>query len=103
MHYLIGLSTRPGASDTDIQVGNIIAYSAMDPATIKGLVEHLKLKALTKAGADSSDNRRRVVELTMDGRLLANGSIVKPARMAELTHAVQAGAFPENFRLNLWD
>jgi hypothetical protein len=51
------------------------------------VVERLKLKALTKVGVDPSDNRRRVIKLTVDGGLLARGSIVKAARMTESTRA----------------
>jgi MarR family transcriptional regulator, lower aerobic nicotinate degradation pathway regulator len=66
--------------------------TAMDVATIKGVVDRLKLKGLTKIGVDPSDNRRRVVELTMEGRRLARSSVARAGRITELTLAPLDGA-----------
>lgn len=42
--------------------------TAMDSATIKGVVERLKAKRLAVAKPDPNDQRLRLVELTDDGR-----------------------------------
>ena len=41
--------------------------TAMDAATIKGVIDRLSKRGLTMTGPDSKDRRRRVVELTGDG------------------------------------
>lgn len=43
--------------------------TAMDSATIKGVVERLKAKGLAVVKPDASDQRLRLVELTREGRL----------------------------------
>ena len=41
--------------------------TAMDAATIKGVVDRLTARGLTEAAADTEDARRRLVELTPSG------------------------------------
>lgn len=47
--------------------------TAMDSATIKGVVERLAAKGLVSAGPDADDQRLRVVALTDDGRSVFAG------------------------------
>ncbi|MFK7880234.1 MarR family winged helix-turn-helix transcriptional regulator [Roseobacter sp.] len=42
--------------------------TAMDSATIKGVVERLRAKGLVQSSADQSDQRLRLVDLTAEGR-----------------------------------
>ena len=42
--------------------------TAMDSATIKGVVERLRLKGLVRSSADQNDQRLRLVDLTSLGR-----------------------------------
>ena len=41
--------------------------TAMDAATIKGVIDRLTARGLTRAAADVADARRRLVELTPEG------------------------------------
>jgi DNA-binding MarR family transcriptional regulator len=53
--------------------------TAMDAATIKGVVDRLRVRNLIKVKADPKDRRRGVIELTAQGeKCLADG--VPPAR-----------------------
>lgn len=42
--------------------------TAMDSATIKGVVERLRSRELVKSSADQNDQRLRLVDLTAEGR-----------------------------------
>jgi DNA-binding MarR family transcriptional regulator len=44
--------------------------TAMDAATIKGVIDRLILRGLARAAVDASDARRRLVELTPEGAAL---------------------------------
>jgi DNA-binding MarR family transcriptional regulator len=41
--------------------------TAMDAATIKGVIDRLTARGLTRAAADAGDARRRLIELTPEG------------------------------------
>lgn len=43
--------------------------TAMDSATIKGVVERLRAKGLVRSSADPNDQRLRLVDLTQEGRV----------------------------------
>lgn len=49
--------------------------TAMDAATIKGVVERLVKRGLVETAADPEDGRRLVVSLTPDGKALTERSI----------------------------
>lgn len=49
--------------------------TAMDAATIKGVVERLAKRGLVETSPDPEDGRRLVVSLTSDGKALAERSI----------------------------
>jgi len=50
-------------------------YTAMDAATIKGVVERLAKRGLVETSKDSEDGRRLVVALTAEGAALTERSI----------------------------
>lgn len=50
-------------------------YTAMDVATIKGVVDRLKQRGLVATEPDPTDARRRVVTLTPDGEALYEARI----------------------------
>ncbi|QFT59947.1 HTH-type transcriptional repressor NicR [Sulfitobacter sp. THAF37] len=71
--------------------------TAMDSATIKGVVERLKAKGLVTSRPDLNDQRLRLVELTADGRSLfehveAQALAARAETMAPLT-AKEAAQF----------
>lgn len=55
--------------------------TAMDVATIKGVVDRLTKRGLTAIAADPDDARRRLVDLTEEGRALV-------ATHAEVAHTI---------------
>ncbi|MDH3472318.1 MAG: MarR family winged helix-turn-helix transcriptional regulator [Rhodospirillales bacterium] len=42
--------------------------TAMDPATIQGVIQRLRARGLVERGADNNDRRRKVLSLTASGR-----------------------------------
>jgi DNA-binding MarR family transcriptional regulator len=66
--------------------------TAMDPATIQGVIRRLKARRLIAQGFDARDRRRSVLKLTRGGRALAdrlvpNGFAVSAAILAPLSAA----------------
>jgi len=61
--------------------------TAMDGATIKGVVDRLTKRGLTKTHADPDDARRLVVALTHDGRRLAQETVPHAEAITEGTLA----------------
>ncbi len=61
--------------------------TAMDVATIKGVIDRLTRRGLTEARADPADARRRLVSLTAAGRRLAECAIPHARRITEATLA----------------
>jgi DNA-binding MarR family transcriptional regulator len=51
--------------------------TAMDGATIKGVVDRLTARGLIETRTDPEDGRRRVVSLTEAGRLLVEGRLAE--------------------------
>ena len=69
--------------------------TAMDVATIKGVVDRLTKRGLIGTHLDPSDARRRLVELTAEGRALAEAHFATAAAitvetLAPLTEAERA-------------
>lgn len=61
--------------------------TAMDSATIKGVVSRLRDRGLVEVARDPGDRRRLTVTLTDDGRRLADRCVKVAARISELTLA----------------
>lgn len=61
--------------------------TAMDSATIKGVVTRLRSRGLVEVQRDPDDRRRLTVDLTDDGRRLADRCTKVAARISELTLA----------------
>jgi len=69
--------------------------TAMDPATIQGVIRRLAIRKLIAHRPDKSDKRRRYLSLTAAGRylvesLLQNGPKVSQATLGPLSVAEQA-------------
>jgi DNA-binding MarR family transcriptional regulator len=61
--------------------------TAMDVATIKGVIDRLTLRGLTKTNADPDDGRRLLVTLTPAGRQKVTKVVAKAFRATEDTLA----------------
>ena len=61
--------------------------TAMDAATIKGVVDRLALRGLTRADPDPEDGRMLVISLTEAGRALADRVVPAAADITERTLA----------------
>lgn len=66
------------------------ALVAMDAATVKGVIDRLKLRGLVEVRKDESDRRRLMVRLTPEGRtalggLLAHARQITAETLAPLT------------------
>jgi DNA-binding MarR family transcriptional regulator len=61
--------------------------TAMDPATIQGVIQRLSKRGLIERLPDHNDRRRIVLELTAIGRKAIEGL---QARMAEINDAILA-------------
>lgn len=61
--------------------------TAMDAATIKGVVDRLTLRGITRTQADPGDARLLVVSLTPDGAAMAERATAAAARITERTLA----------------
>ena len=61
--------------------------TAMDGATIKGVVDRLTKRRLTETTPDPEDSRRRLVALTAAGERLLGEHVVAAAEITEMTLA----------------
>jgi MarR family transcriptional regulator, lower aerobic nicotinate degradation pathway regulator len=61
--------------------------TAMDVATIKGVVDRLTVRGLTQTQPDPGDGRRLIVALTKNGRALTEQMLAKAAAISEATLA----------------
>lgn len=61
--------------------------TAMDVATIKGVVDRLTMRGLTQTQPDPGDGRRLIVALTKTGRALTEQMLAKAAAISEETLA----------------
>lgn len=66
--------------------------TAMDAATIKGVVDRLALRGLMRAKADPEDGRMLLISLTPQGRRLADRAIPAAHEITRLTLAPLAEA-----------
>lgn len=61
--------------------------TAMDVATIKGVVDRLALRGLAETGADPANRRRLLVQLTPEGRELVEALAARALQISEETLA----------------
>jgi DNA-binding MarR family transcriptional regulator len=61
--------------------------TAMDAATIKGVIDRLSKRGLTETRSDPEDGRRVVVALTPEGRRAAEEAVAAARRVTEETIA----------------
>src|SRR6202521_1893854 len=61
--------------------------TAMDVATIKGVVDRLTIRGLTQTQPDPGDGRRLIVALTKAGRALTEEALAKATAISEETLA----------------
>lgn len=64
---------------------DLVRYTAVDQATIRGVVERLKARDLVKLSPDPTDKRKVIVSLTADGRKLLSKSTANAINISELT------------------
>jgi DNA-binding MarR family transcriptional regulator len=60
-------------------------YTAMDVATIKGVIDRLTARGLTETGPDSEDGRRLLVSLTKAGQALVEKEVANAFAISEAT------------------
>ncbi|MEW6642340.1 MAG: MarR family winged helix-turn-helix transcriptional regulator [Pseudomonadota bacterium] len=61
--------------------------TAMDVATIKGVIDRLTARGLTETGADPEDGRRLLVRLTKAGQLAAEKALPNAIAISDTTLA----------------
>lgn len=61
--------------------------TAMDVATIKGVIDRLTARGLTETGADPDDGRRLLVRLTKAGQLAAEKALPNAIAISDATMA----------------
>lgn len=66
--------------------------TAMDAATIKGVVDRLSARALLLCGPDPADGRMRLISLSVTGRSLADRAIPAAVEITRRTLAPLSGA-----------
>jgi MarR family transcriptional regulator, lower aerobic nicotinate degradation pathway regulator len=92
-HMLDGLTPTQFAALAKLREGGPLPQNqlgretAMDTATINGVVTRLKARGLVERVPDTADRRRLTVKLTPDGRRLVDRCIKVAARISELTLA----------------
>ena len=68
--------------------------TAMDGATIKGVVDRLRTRDLVATRPDPGDARRHLVELTDNGRDVANRSLARAFGITEKSLEPEVRALP---------
>ena len=63
----------------------LVALTAVDQATIRGIVERLKTRDLIELGHDSQDRRKVIVQLTESGRLAVEQTLPCAQQISEMT------------------
>jgi len=61
--------------------------TAMDVATIKGVIDRLTARGLTETGPDPQDGRRLLVKLTRAGQAMVDKAIPNALKVTEVTLA----------------
>lgn len=77
---LCALRDNGPSSQTDL-----VAATAVDQATIRGIVERLKARDLVVLGHDAQDKRKVIVHLSEAGRVAVQQTVPRAAQISELT------------------
>ncbi|ADU71333.1 MarR family winged helix-turn-helix transcriptional regulator [Pantoea sp. At-9b] len=65
---------------------DLVRYTAVDQATIRGVVERLKARDLVSLGPDPTDKRKVIVMLTASGQALIQHTTDNAVRITEMTY-----------------
>lgn len=65
---------------------DLVRYTAVDQATIRGVVERLKARGLVSLGPDPTDKRKVIVMLTTAGQTLIQHTTSNALRITEMTY-----------------
>ncbi|ERH62719.1 MULTISPECIES: MarR family winged helix-turn-helix transcriptional regulator [Pantoea] len=65
---------------------DLVRYTAVDQATIRGVVERLKARDLVSLGPDPTDKRKVIVMLTDAGHRLIDSTTDNAMRITEMTY-----------------
>ncbi|MDO6409044.1 MAG: MarR family winged helix-turn-helix transcriptional regulator [Pantoea sp.] len=65
---------------------DLVRYTAVDQATIRGVVERLKARDLVSLGPDPTDKRKVIVMLTEPGQALIQHTTDNAVRITEMTY-----------------
>jgi MarR family transcriptional regulator, lower aerobic nicotinate degradation pathway regulator len=68
-------------------LNELVQATAVDQATIRGIVERLKARDLITLSSDPNDKRKVVVNLTASGRQMVEDMVPHAKRISELTMA----------------
>jgi DNA-binding MarR family transcriptional regulator len=63
----------------------LVALTAVDQATIRGIVERLKARELVELGHDAQDRRKVIVHLSEAGRVAVEQTVPCALQISELT------------------
>lgn len=69
----------------DSSQAELVRATAIDQATIRGIVERLKARGLVELKKDSDDGRKVMISLTAEGGALLNSTIPKAYSISEAT------------------
>lgn len=73
------------AEDGEVSQNRLGRLTAMDPATIQGVVRRLAGRGLVEQRADPDDRRRTLLRLTLEGRTLVDGLLPNGPRVSAVT------------------
>ncbi|PSJ63441.1 MarR family transcriptional regulator [Mesorhizobium ephedrae] len=65
--------------------GELVRSTAIDQATIRGIIARLQARSLVALGEDPSDARKVIVTITEEGRTVLDAMIPCARRISELT------------------
>ncbi|OON40723.1 MarR family transcriptional regulator [Izhakiella australiensis] len=65
---------------------DLVRFTAVDQATIRGVVERLKARDLVSLGPDPKDKRKVIVMLTTEGQRLTSQVTTNAMRISEMTY-----------------
>jgi MarR family transcriptional regulator, lower aerobic nicotinate degradation pathway regulator len=71
----------------DVSQNQLGRLTAMDPATIQGVIQRLEARKLLERHPDPKDRRCTLLSLTPEGRALLTDAVVRARRITEATLA----------------
>ncbi|URD45384.1 MarR family transcriptional regulator (plasmid) [Pseudomonas sp. BYT-5] len=66
-------------------ISELVKLTAVDQATIRGIVDRLRARQLISLGHDELDKRKVIVSLTDAGRVVVRSALPKAIKITELT------------------